>query len=171
MLFTKIREVKSPRRANVTDAGIDFFIPEYDEEVSKLIEEKSYGGVEVVEDVINIPPGAQAVIPSGIKVIVDEGQALVAFNKSGIATKKGLVAGPCVVDRGYEGEVHLGLINTTKETQTLSFGQKALQLVQLRIDQHIPVEVTGDEYEAVCEREHTDSTRGDGGFGSTSLTH
>ena len=30
--FTKIRDVKSPNRANLNDAGMDFYIPNYSEE-------------------------------------------------------------------------------------------------------------------------------------------
>ena len=78
MKFTKTRDVKSPTRANSTDAGIDFFIP------------NDYEGTDLV-------PGESAFIPSGVKVNVPEGFALIAFNKSGVAVKKNLHVGACVV--------------------------------------------------------------------------
>ena len=64
MKISKIRDVKTPTRANSTDAGIDFFIPnDYEGETE-------------------IFPGRSCLIPSGVKVNVPEGFALVAFNKS-----------------------------------------------------------------------------------------
>ena len=71
MKICKIREVKDPVRANETDAGIDFFIPEE-------------------FDAVQLESQQSVLIPSGIKVNVPEGHALIAFNKSGIATKKHL---------------------------------------------------------------------------------
>ena len=63
MKFSKVREVKTPQRANLTDAGIDFFVPED-------------------QSTISLTPGESCLIPSGIKVNVPEGYALIAFNKS-----------------------------------------------------------------------------------------
>ena len=71
MKFCKVRKVKTPIRANNTDAGIDFFVPED-------------------QKIISLDPGESCLIPSGIKCNVPEGFALVAFNKSGVAVKKAL---------------------------------------------------------------------------------
>ena len=96
MKFAKVKDVKTPKRANNTDAGIDFFVPE-------------------TAGTITLTPGDSCLIASGIKVNVPEGYALVAFNKSGVATKKGLQVGACVVDCGYQGEVHIHLVNIGQE--------------------------------------------------------
>ena len=78
--FTKIRNVKSPARANSHDAGTDFFIPEYSEEFLKDLKAKN--GLNKLEYIldgedgdnsnytlrIGIPAGEQVNIPSGIKV-------------------------------------------------------------------------------------------------------
>jgi len=37
----------------------------------------------------------------------------------------------------------------------------------LKIDQHQPTEITDEEYQELCKLENTNTTRGDGGFGST----
>ena len=73
MKVSRIRDVKMPQRANSNDAGIDFFVP-------NDYEEKWLGKNEGV------------LIPSGILVDFPDGHALVAFNKSRVATKHGLQA-------------------------------------------------------------------------------
>ena len=139
----KTRSVKIPTRANPTDAGIDFFIPDDFE--------KQY-----------LKPNESILIPSGIKVNVPEGFMLTAFNKSGIATKKKLIVGACVVDNGYTGEVHIHLINAGNSDQILSPGDKIVQFILIPIDNSIIEEVSSTE-----ELFPKTSTRGDGGFGSS----
>jgi dUTP pyrophosphatase len=142
MRIAKIRDVKTPTRANSTDAGIDFFVPN-DQNKIKLF------------------PGNSCLIPSGVKVNVPEGYAMVAFNKSGVAVKKQLYAGACVVDCGYQGEVHINLTNVGQEVQYISPGDKIIQFVLLPLGDPI-VDIVDEnklyDYE---------SARGDGGFGSS----
>ena len=143
MKITKIKDVKTPTRANSTDAGVDFFIP------------NDYSGK------TELSPGESCFIPSGIKVNVPEGYALIAFNKSGVATKKGLHVGACVVDCGYQGELHINLTNVSAEDQTIAAGDKIVQFVLLPLgDPSIELVEENNLYEAV-------STRGEGGFGSS----
>ena len=143
MKITKIKDVKTPTRANATDAGVDFFIP------------NDYTGK------TDLSPGESCFIPSGIKVNVPEGYALIAFNKSGVATKKGLHVGACVVDCGYQGELHINLTNVSAEDQTIAAGDKIVQFVLLPLgDPAIELVEENNLYESV-------STRGEGGFGSS----
>jgi|TARA_R110000822_G_scaffold142416_1_gene280499 dUTP pyrophosphatase len=143
MKITKIRDVKTPTRANATDAGVDFFIPnDYNCKTE-------------------LSPGESCFIPSGIKVNVPEGYALIAFNKSGVATKKGLHVGACVVDCGYQGELHINLTNVSAEDQTIAAGDKIVQFVLLPLgNPSIELVEENNLYETV-------STRGEGGFGSS----
>ena len=145
MKFSRIRDVKIPTRANSTDAGIDFFIP------------NDYDGK------TELSPGESCFIPSGVKVDVPEGYALIAFNKSGVAVKKGLHVGACVVDCGYQGEIHINLTNVSAEDQTISAGDKIVQF--------IPLPLASPYIEEVNELDlHTEkSNRGSGGFGSTGV--
>ena len=143
MKITKIKDVKTPTRANTTDAGVDFFIP------------NDYTGK------TDLSPGESCFIPSGIKVNVPKGYALIAFNKSGVATKKGLHVGACVVDCGYQGELHINLTNVSAEDQTIAAGDKIVQFVLLPLgDPAIELVEENNLYESV-------STRGEGGFGSS----
>ena len=145
MIFTKVGDVKSPCRANDTDAGIDFYVPN---DFSP----------------ITLDPQKDILIPLGIKVQVPNGYALIAFNKSGVATKKKFVVGACCVDVGYEGVVHCHILNAGTEPQYIEPGMKIVQFVLLPISSAHPKEVSNDEYTACCG-----SNRGAGGFGSTGI--
>ena len=90
MQIAKIRNVKTPTRGTNGSAGIDFYVPD-----------------DYPDSLCTIPPGDRFFIPSGIKANVPEGYALIAMNKSGVALKKGLMVGACVVDSDYQGEIHL----------------------------------------------------------------
>jgi len=161
MKYSKIRDVKSPNRGTPQSAGIDFFIPN-----------DWNGGMPM-----DLQPGANILIPSGIKVNVPTGYALIAFNKSGVASKKGLIVGACVIDEDYQGEVHLNVINTQQEFEThcegvyykdsgfvqLIPGEKLLQCILVPVNYANPEEV---ELESLYEEE---SLRGSGGFGSTGV--
>ena len=144
MKFLKITEVKSPNRGTPQSAGIDLFVPESFQTVA-------------------LEPGKSVLIPSGLKVNVPEGYALVCMNKSGIATKKSLLVGACVIDEDYQGEIHIHLINAGTQVQTIFPGDKIIQVVL------VPVDYTNNEIVS-NEEELWDgkvTKRGEGGFGST----
>lgn len=141
--FSKVRDVKSPS-VSPDSAGIDFYVP-------NNTSMQWYTG---------ILPHTGIVIPSGIKADIPKGYALVAFNRSSIATQ-GLIVGACVIDSGYQGEIHLHVINTSESVLYIQFGQKLVQFLLLPVPevelQQVPVE---ELYSAL-------SIRNEGGFGST----
>lgn len=142
MKIKLIRDVKPPSRGTSKSAGLDFFVPN---------DWQAYP----------LHPGESILIPSGVKAQVPEGHALIAFNKSGVATKQGLSVGACVVDEDYEGEIHLHMINTSQQPQEILPGQKLVQFILLPINyQNV------EQVDSFSER---DSERGDGGFGSTGI--
>lgn len=140
--FAKTRDVKSPSRGTKVSAGVDFFVPN-----------------DFVK--VNLPPGGSALIPSGIKVEVPKGYALIAFNKSGVATKKGLQIGACVVDEDYQGEVHLHMVNVSDKMTSIEPGDKIVQFILL------PVYYAEVEELSIDSIHKTVTERGAGGFGST----
>lgn len=163
MKFAKIRDVKSPSRANPTDAGIDFFVPEYSEDFLKDLLEKNHSSYTIMsEKGILLFPNQRVLIPSGIHVEVPEGHALIAFNKSGISSQKGLDLLASVVDCGYQGEVHISLNNNSDKEVLISYGSKIIQFVLLPVNFSMPIEEKFDNLYA------SKSNRGSGGFGSTS---
>ena len=173
--FTKIRNVKSPNRAfDGTAAGTDFFIPEYSPEFyNDLVAKNEKGHFDLAVTpsctsmTMTIVPGGRINIPCGIKVLMDDDHTcLLAVNKSGIASKKGLVCGACLIDSDYRGEVHLNVINTSNQPVSIKTGDKLIQFM------HLPVlfpewhEVSNDEYLNTA----SSTTRGEGGFGSSGTT-
>ena len=52
-----------------------------------------------------IPARGSSLVSTGLKTEVPEGYMLEIKNKSGIASKRQLVVGACVVDPGYDGEI------------------------------------------------------------------
>lgn len=144
MKITKVRKVKSPERGTPQSAGIDFFVP-VDFETTILY------------------PGDDVNIPSGIHVKVPEGHALIAMNKSGMATRNDLQVGACVIDEDYQGEIHLHVRNIGTNLQKILPGVKLVQMLL------IPVLYEGVEIvNTLDELYHGKITqRGSGGFGST----
>lgn len=175
--FTKIRDVKSPNRANLNDAGMDFYIPNYSEEFSNDLKAKNKANnLQYILDGedgenpnytlrIIIPAGEQINIPSGIKVnILDKNTYLEANNKSGIASKYHLVVGASVVDADYQGEVHLNLINTGNTDVEVFSGMKIVQFIHKYYIHTDLEEISVDEYNSLDK-----TSRSDGGFSSSGI--
>lgn len=171
--FIKVREVVSPNRANPNDAGLDFYVPT--NLTSEDIHSKNWfdsGGYDL--DIpfsehfvrhIALQPGHRILIPSGIKGLLEPRDSmLMAANKSGISTKKGLIYTAEIVDSPYTGEIHIGIYNTSHEFQIIEAGTKLVQFIHVPIYLTEPEEVTHEEF-------YNDAqywgTRGNNGFGST----
>lgn len=161
--YYKVFDVKSPSRGTTRSAGIDFYVPEFTEEFKKLFIEKN-PTIAYDSSQICLYPHERVNIPSGIKVEIPEGYALIAFNKSGIATKTGLDIGASVVDEDYTGIVHISLTNTTDNPIFIKYGQKIVQFVLIPVNYAGLLEV--DSEDILFTRA---SERGAGGFGSTGL--
>ena len=170
--FCKVRNVKSPNRAHSTDAGIDFYVPN-DLSITEMKEKNKASGTEAhyvpteagsdkVQTIV-LDPNESILIPSGIKVKVPDGYMMMYDNKSGIASKKGLLIGAKIVDVGYEGECHVDLHNVSKFTQKIDVGDKICQGILIPVNFAIPKEVESEEVLYKDGR----SDRGTGGFGSS----
>lgn len=173
IIFTKIREVKTPTRANLHDAGIDFYVPDINIRLMHdLIEKNPQKGWTTVdldgseEKALMLNPRARILIPSGIRVWVQDKQsALIAANKSGVATKSGLLFTAQVVDADYTGEIHIGLYNSGNQAVAIKGGDKIIQFVHTPVLNDPLVEYSVEEYENMLKNVSTD--RGENGFGST----
>jgi dUTP pyrophosphatase len=168
--FLKTRDVKNPDRANRYDAGIDFYVPVFNHSFIKALGEKNPWQAELkvmnlLEDkCFFLPPHQKVLIPSGIKCrMTDNQRALIAFNKSGVASKLGLVTGACVVDFEYQGEIHINVINTTDKPVMIEENQKLMQFVELPIITSEIILV--EDEDTLFNGEIT--TRGASGFGDS----
>jgi len=173
--FLKTRNVKSPSRSNKYDAGIDFYIPEltpqYLEDFYKKNSCEYVGDINVTDGddgvKIHIPPQKRVLLPSGIHCQMSEpGRALIAANKSGVATKTGLVFGAQIVDFEYQGEIHLSLINTSDEEVVLTGGMKILQFIEMPV---FNSDIEVEEDKSVVDFYLKETTRGANGFGSSDM--
>ena len=149
--FFRMREgAKLPHRVHHADAGMDvFYCPNGDAE-DKLYEIEEFW----------IPPKTSRLLPTGLKVEVPYGYMLEIKNKSGIASKRQLVVGACVIDPGYDGEIYINLHNLGSETQVLKPGEKIAQAVLIPVVHCCIEEVFEDNLNPY-------SSRGGDGFGST----
>ena len=85
------------------------------------------------------------------------------MNKSGVASKKHLHVGACVVDETYTGECHLNLTNIGDCNITISAGEKIVQGLVVPINYCQAEEISSlDELYKDFE-----TSRGAGGFGSS----
>jgi len=104
-----------------------------------------------------IPAGERRVVGTSIAIAIPPGHYGRVAPRSGLAVKKGIDVLAGVVDSGYRGEVGVVLQNLSKEDFTFEKGDRVAQLI---VEQCFSVGwVELDELE--------DSTRSDGGFGST----
>ena len=166
--FTKTRDVQLPVRGHAHDAGIDFFVPKLDEKFKDELKSKNHYYLRFYESkgkhYFVLRPFARVNIPSGIHCQMEEpGRALIAANKSGVATKKGLIFGAQVVDYEYQGEIHISVINTSSKNAVIEEGQKLLQFLETPVFTSEIEEV--DTLENLYPKGAT--SRADGGFGST----
>jgi len=131
-------EAVVPTRAHAGDAGLDLYACE----------------------AAHLGPGERWSVGTGVAVEIPEGHAGMVLPRSGIARDHGiaLVNSPGLIDAGYRGEVRVLLLNTDPaETFRVAPGDRIAQLVLAPVGLAEPVEV-----EALSE-----SSRGDGGFGSS----
>ena len=166
-------DVKAPIR-DYGNAGVDFFIPNYNKTFAEAFKfknspDQAYLSTDIDGiGIIRIMPHGRVNIPSGIRSFISPNVALEAQNKSGIATKHGLVYGASVVDANYQGIIHISLINTTSQVIELPFGMKAVQFLPRLIDtSHIEVCTNMSLEEFYKDFEF--SNRGEGAFGSTGI--
>ena len=134
--FKKLHpEAKLPSYGYSTDAGMDFF---------------------TLEKVI-FQPGEQKIIPTGLSMDLPLGYCGLFWDKSSVASQKGLKSLGGVIDSGYTDEIKIILINVSKEIQVIPKGAKFIQLLIQKIE-HCDIEFVDEIF---------DGERGKRGFGST----
>lgn len=115
---------------------------------------------------VKILPGSKVLIPSGIHVRLPEQVFLVGENKSGIASKRGLIKAAQVIDNDYEGQIHINMINPTAVATYIKPGEKIIQFVPY----FQPNMIEMKEYKSKDELyAKSTSIRGEGGFGSSGI--
>jgi dUTP pyrophosphatase len=110
-----------------------------------------------VEDV-TLEPGAPMLVPTGLTVEVPPGFEAQVRPRSGLALQHAITMpnAPGTIDPGYRGEVRVILLNLGRQPYAIRAGDRIAQMIVARYE---PVEWV--------EGELADSTRGEGGFGSS----
>ncbi len=113
---------------------------------------------------IRLEPGARALVATGVRIALPEGHVAFVVPRSGLAAKHGItiVNAPGTVDAGYRGEIKVSLLNTDPHSAyDVAAGDRIAQLIVMPVPRvrFIPVDALPD------------STRGEGGFGSTGYTN
>ena len=137
------RDLPLPSRAHDGDAGVDLFS---------------------AQDV-ELEPGARALVPTGVAVAIPLGMVGLIHPRSGLAARVGLsiVNSPGTIDAGYRGEIKVSLINLDPAVPiSIARGDRIAQLVVQRVELPELVEVTSFDEAGLA-----DTTRGDGGHGSS----
>ena len=137
------RDLPMPSRAHDGDAGVDL-----------------YSALDV-----ELAPGQRALVATGIAVAIPYGMVGLVHPRSGLAARVGLsiVNSPGTIDAGYRGEIKVALINLdAREPIFVHRGDRIAQLLVQRVELPGLVEVTSFDEAGLA-----DTTRGDGGHGSS----
>ena len=135
-----LKGAKLPVRAHPTDAGADMF---------------AYLGEEFINMYLEILPGEQKLVETGIGMKIPVGYAGFVGPRSSQRVKAVTCWGDGIIDSDYRGTIKVVLANNGKEPYIVNHGDKIAQIVIKR------VELVGfvDAW--------NDTERGTGGFGST----
>ena len=112
-----------------------------------------------LEAPVSIEPGRTAFIPTGLAMEVPRGCAGLVYARSGLACKRDLAPANKVgvIDCDYRGEVMVALHNHGSVSRQIENGERIAQLLITPVLQ--------PAYEEA--EELSDTSRGQGGFGST----
>jgi dUTP pyrophosphatase len=127
-----------PERAHSGDAGLDL-----------------RAATEVV-----VGPGERAKVRTGLAVAIPDGHAGLVLPRSGLASRHGLTLAnsPGLIDAGYRGEVLIAVVNLDPHDPVrIAKGDRIAQLLVVEVPQ----------LEVVWAHDLPETTRGEGGFGST----
>ncbi|MDB9752240.1 dUTP diphosphatase [Pelagibacteraceae bacterium] len=110
---------------------------------------------------INLEPGKSIIVPTGLSVAIPKNFEIQIRPRSGLAAKKkiSVLNTPGTIDADYRGEIKVILINLGDEIFIIEAGLRIAQMVVCPIVQAQLIEVN----------ELDDTTRGEGGFGSTGV--
>lgn len=113
-----------------------------------------------VERSIELPAGGRARVPTGLRIAIPTGFEGQVRPRSGLAARHGVTVlnAPGTIDADYRGELMVLLVNLGDEAVRIAHGDRIAQLV---------IAPVADVALTLVEAIAVDSTRGEGGFGST----
>ncbi len=114
-----------------------------------------------ITDPITLKPLDRTIVKTGLFIELPIGYEAQVRPRSGLAAKNGVTVlnAPGTVDADYRGEIGVILVNLSNEDFTIQNGERIAQLV---IAKHERAEWT-------VVQELSETSRGEGGFGSTGV--
>lgn len=128
-------DARIPEFAHEGDAGLDLYVPE----------------------TVTLEPGERKSIPLGLGIELPPGYVGLMWDKSGLSHKYGVKTFGGVIDSGYRGEIHGGVMNLSDKIYVFKKGDKIVQILIQPVE-HPIIKIV---------EELSDSERGEGGFGSS----
>ena len=112
-----------------------------------------------INEPVTLQPLERSVISTGLFIELPIGFEAQVRPRSGLAAKKGITVlnAPGTIDADYRGEVGVILVNLSNEAYTLKDGERIAQMVIAKHERASWVET----------QVLTETSRGEGGFGST----
>ena len=114
-----------------------------------------------IDEPIVLSPLGRALVKTGLFIELPIGYEAQVRPRSGLAFKKGITVlnSPGTVDADYRGEIGVILVNLSNEAFTIDNGERIAQLIIAKLEraEWLEVEVL------------TETSRGEGGFGSTGV--
>lgn len=113
-------------------------------------------------EAVTLAPLERAAVGTGLAVAIPDGWVGLVHPRSGLALRAGLTVAnaPGTVDAGYRGELKVILVNLGGDPVSIAPGDRVAQLVLQEVGRAEVIEVNSLD----------ETTRGDGGFGSTGVT-
>ncbi len=112
-----------------------------------------------INEPVTLKPLERKLIPTGLKIELEHGYEAQVRPRSGLSIKHGITLINCIgtIDEDYRGEVCIPMVNVSNEEYTILPDERIAQMVIAKYEQA--------KIEVVTEL--TETTRGEGGFGST----
>ncbi|GAA4279475.1 dUTP diphosphatase [Aquimarina mytili] len=114
-----------------------------------------------ISDPITLKPLERTIIKTGLFIELPVGYEAQVRPRSGLAAKKGITVlnAPGTIDADYRGEVGVILVNLSNEDFVIENGERVAQMVIAKHERAEWIEVA----------ELSETSRGEGGFGSTGV--
>jgi dUTP pyrophosphatase len=108
---------------------------------------------------MKLKPLERKLIPTGFKMELPKGYEAQIRPRSGMSIKHGITLINCVgtIDEDYRGEVCIPIVNISNEEFTINNGDRIAQMVIAPVT----------KANIIVTTELSDTSRGEGGFGST----
>ncbi len=114
-----------------------------------------------ISESVTLKPLERTIVKTGLFIELPVGYEAQVRPRSGLAAKKGITVlnAPGTIDADYRGEIGVILVNLSNDDFTVENGERVAQLVIAKHERAEWIEVT----------ELSETSRGEGGFGSTGV--